>query len=165
MLPAEMYSYHDSPTRRDRLARKTDHCRSSGDVYEISELIDEGRIHDPVEPARLLSSERDKGADRVFIYAIDANFRMHVGADGIRGKRDAVKHETLFNNADVRAAGEVDISRGIVSMINDSSGSYGTRGMMDVDPSLAAAIITAFDRAQVPVRRSLLKLLEQKAGR
>jgi len=142
-----------------------DHCRSSGEVFEISELIDEGRIRDPDEPAKLLTAQRDMNSERLFIYAVDANFAMHVGVDGIRGRRNAVKHETLFSNADVRAAGEIDLSRGVISMINDASGSYGTRGMMDVDPSIADSVLVALDRSGAPLRRSVRRMLEQKAGR
>jgi hypothetical protein len=35
-----------------------------------------------------------------------------------------VKHETLFNNQDVSAAGEIQITRGVVVDYNNSSGTY-----------------------------------------
>jgi hypothetical protein len=160
-----MYSYHDTPERQQRLAKGTDHCRSAGEVYEISELIDEGRIRDPDEPTKLLTAQRDMGSERLFIYAVDSGFEMHIGVDGKREQRNAVKHETLFSNADIRAAGEVDFSRGVISMLNDASGSYGTRGMMDVDPSIADSILVALERSNAPVRQSVRRMLEQKAGR
>ena len=99
------------------------------------------------------------------IYAVDVDFNIHVGFDGIRGTAGAVKHETLFHNADVRAAGELTLRGGIIVRVNDQSGSYRTSGRLDTDRRFAEAILTALDRAACPVEDDERSRLRAKAGR
>src|ERR1041385_1336527 len=84
----------------------------------------------------------------VLIYAVDTKFSIHVGFDGIRGQSTAVKHETLFHNADVRAAGELEVFEGMIVTVNDHSGSYGTAG--DSTPT-ADSRRRCWRRARMPV--------------
>jgi hypothetical protein len=90
---------------------------------------------------------------------------MNVSLDGYRGSDNAVKHETLFHNAAVLAAGELEVLDGIIVGINDHSGTYRTYGMLDNDPSFAETVLKALERAEVPVDPQLRRQLERKAGR
>lgn len=99
------------------------------------------------------------------IYAVNENFEINIGFDGVRGSRDAVKHETLFHNADVRAAGELEIEAGVIVEVGDISGTYGTPGRIQTDPSFADAVLNALDRASAPIERSERRRLERRAGR
>lgn len=101
----------------------------------------------------------------MLIYAIDGKHQINVGVDGIRGSKNAVKHETLFHNADVLAAGEMDVLDGIVTAVNDHSGTYVTHGLMDLDPAFGRAVVTALDRIDVPIHPRERKRLEDKAGK
>jgi hypothetical protein len=75
-----------------------------------------------------------------------------------------VKHETLFHNAAVRAAGELEVVDGVVTGVNDVSGTYQTRGMLDLDRSFASAVIRAMTEADLPVAPATMSLLRKKAG-
>jgi hypothetical protein len=126
-----VYRYEGSIVQLERLAGKRDHCGSGGIVHDLRDLISSGRIHEPDAPGRTLTAGRSMGRkNRILIYAVDENFDIHVGFDSERGMPSAVKHETLFRNADVRAAGEIEVSDGIVVEVGDVSGSYGTSGRL-----------------------------------
>lgn len=160
-----MFNYHDSVVRRERLAKRTDHCDSHGEVHSLADLVFDGRIVDPVSK-RPLTTRRSTGSQRrVLIYAVDTNFDMHVGFDGIRGQENAVKHETLFHNADVRAAGELQVVGGIIVKVNDFSGSYRTVGKLDTDRRFAEAVLTACERASASFSPLEFAWLRRKAGR
>ena len=96
---------------------------------------------------------------------MDENCAIHVGFDGVRGTPDAVKHETLFHNADVRAASELEIEAGVVVEVGDISGMYGTPGRIQTDPLFAEAVLTALDRIEVPIERGERPRLERRAGK
>src|SRR3954471_21949435 len=99
-----VFRYEGSTTQKARLARHEDHCASTGVTYSLSELVHEGRLTEPGKPGQLLTVGRSVGKkNRVLIYAVDESFEMRVGFDAARGRPDAVKHETLHRNADVRA--------------------------------------------------------------
>jgi hypothetical protein len=98
------------------------------------------------------------------IYAVDVNFEIRAGFDGIRGEENAVKHETLFHNADVRAAGEMAVVGGIIVSVNDFSGSYRTAGKLETDRRFAEAVLTACEYALVRMRYSEFHRLIVKAG-
>lgn len=122
-----MFSYDDTPVRQERLARGTDHCSSAGDVYDLRDLVSGDVITSPRAPQRTAATAgTSAAAEPVLIYAVDVNFNIHIAFDGVRGRPNAVKHETLFHNADVRAAGELTITDGIIVGVNDRSGSYRT---------------------------------------
>jgi hypothetical protein len=105
------------------------------------------------------------GKNRIMIYAVDENFAIRVGFDSERGTPSSVKHETLFRNADVRAAGEIEVSEGVIVEVGDVSGSYGTSGRLQTDPSFAEAILTAIERIDAPLDGAERRRLERRAGR
>lgn len=161
-----MFSYENSIVRQERLARGTDHCGSKGTVYSLKELLTDGLIMDPTDVDRpLTTAGTSPSAGSVLIYAVDANFNIRVSFDGIRGSADAVKHETLFHNVDVRAAGELSVRGGIIIAVNDRSGSYRTAGKMDTDRRFAEAVLTAIDRAGGTLADAERARLREQAGR
>jgi len=89
----------------------------------------------------------------------------HIAFDGLRGQPGAVKHETLFHNGDVLAAGELEVRRGIIVGLNDHSGSYGTYGKLDSDPAFAAAVVRALDLSGVAMVAELDRKLREKSRR
>lgn len=154
-----MYDYHDTEIRVERLAANRDHCGTPGPIYELARLHSRGQISDPQRGGPLTTAD-----DRRLIYAVDADLRIHVGFDGDRGTFNAVKHETLFHNAPVEAAGELEVADGVVVSINDRSGSYGTTGMMRVDRRMAGAVLAAMRRAEVPLSEAVVDFLEAQAA-
>ncbi|MEA2491778.1 MAG: hypothetical protein QOH21_3570 [Acidobacteriota bacterium] len=159
------YSYDGGPIWAERVARGTDHCGSVGPVYELSTLVIGGTIHDPEDRSYPFSTRRADTRARRLIYAVDGKYQINVGVDGKRGSGDAVKHETLFHNADVVAAGEMDIENGVIVAINDHSGSYLTYGSLDLDPAFADAVLIAIDRANAPLDSRERLRLGKKAQR
>lgn len=155
-----MYNYHDTAIRDERLRRGTDHCDSDGQVYELGALVRAGRLYHPVEADSLLNSTK-----AAIIFAVDETHRFHLGFDGLRGQRSAVKHETLFHNANVRAAGELMVRDGIIVDINDHSGSYGTYGKLDSDRAFARAVLAAVDLAGAAMTNALRRKLERRKRR
>lgn len=75
-----------------------------------------------------------------------------------------MKHETLFHNDPVEAAGEMRLADGVVVEINDRSGSYGTTGLMRVDRRMALAVLTAMRLANVPMTDAVLDYLKAQPG-
>lgn len=149
-----------------RRAKGEDHCASTGPVFELGTLVKGGLIRDPADLAVALTVGRSLGKRKVaFIYAVDENFAVHVALDGMRGTRDAVKHETPFHNANVRAAGELQIEAGLITRVDDISGTYETPGSMEADPLFADAVLTGLDGIGAPVEGSERRRLEQRAGR
>ena len=98
----------------------------------------------------------------VFIFAVDRHYRVRIAVDGDRpGDANAVKHETLFHNASVRAAGEIEITNGLVTNINDLTGSYRLRGYLESDPDFAGAVLRSFSDNSIPVDVRLRHYLER----
>lgn len=158
LYSVRMYSYHDTAIRAERLVKGTDHCASRGEVFELRKLVnDRGLATDPRDPESLF----DRREGETVIYAVSDEFVVHIGFDGVRGSPDAVKHETLFHNANVRAAGEVVFRAGRVLELNDRSGSYGTYGMLFADPELGEAVLKAFERSGVRMSSAVSKLLRK----
>jgi hypothetical protein len=151
-----MYIYHDTAVRLERERKGLDHCASKGSVFKLSTLVNtEGKVVDPRHPGELL----DNSAGPKIIYAISAELVVHIAFDGVRGAADAVKHETLFHNANVEAAGEVSFLMGRVSGINDHSGSYRTFGKLASDLRFRRALRFGFSRAGVLMVPSVEKTL------
>lgn len=159
-----MYTY-DRSKEAVRQAKGQDHCASKGLVFELSSLVVGGLIRDPTDPAITLTVGVSAERTRVLIYAVNKDFAVHVAFDGVRGASDAVKHETLFHNADVRAAGELVIEAGVIIEVGDVSGTYGTPGMIQTDPLFADAVLTALDRVEAPLADSERRRLQRRAGR
>jgi hypothetical protein len=109
-----MYDYHNTDTRAERLAKGSDHCGTAGPVYDLARLVRRDRVEDPH-----LSGDLTTTPERRLIYAVSSDLRVHVGFDGNRGTPHAVKHETLFHNDPVEAAGEIQFADGVVVEIND----------------------------------------------
>lgn len=138
-----MFRY-DRIKEEERRAKGEDHCQSDGEVFELGSLVVDGVIHDPRARTRLL--EAGRRASRVLIFAVNADFQINVGFDGRRGSPHTVKHETLFQNAEVRAAGELEVKDGMIVEVTDISGTYGTPGRLQTDPSFSDAVLIGLDR-------------------
>ncbi|HVR41598.1 MAG TPA: hypothetical protein VMU84_21055 [Thermoanaerobaculia bacterium] len=158
-----MFKY-DRFNEASRKAKGQDHCASQGQVFDLRGLLANGLIHDPAGMP-LSAGTAIASVERKLIYAVDENFAIHVGFDGVRGTLDAVKHETLFHNADVRAAGELEVEAGVIIGVNDVSGTYRTAGRLRADPLFADAVLTALDRIGAPIEPNERATLEQRAGR
>jgi hypothetical protein len=160
-----MYRYHGSTEHEKRLVAGRCRCESQGEVHNLPALLREGRINDPHQMENTLStpevrrsrSEPDPGGGygKTFIFAVSEDFEIHIAPDSDRALEGAVKHETLFHNADVLAAGEICIRDGIIAGLNDLSGSYGTDGALETNPGFADAALLAFDKHGLPVREIL----------
>jgi hypothetical protein len=136
----------------------------------VTTLLKDGVIRDPVQPSTALHTAKiqswrsaggppDEG--NLYIFAVSENYELNVAPDGDRKAANAVKHETLFHNEDVLAAGEIYIANGVVQDINDASGSYGTRGALETDPKFADAVLKALTTHGLPVDAVLLEHLRQ----
>jgi len=108
-------------------------------VYDLAHLVRNDRVFEPDLRHELTTTD-----DRRLIYAVNRDLQIHIGFDSERGTEGAVKHETLFHNDSVEAAGEIQMREGIIVDINDRSGSYGTTGLMRVDRRMSKAILEAF---------------------
>ena len=75
-----------------------------------------------------------------------------------------MKHETLFHNANVRAAGELEVVDGMIVNVNDHSGSYGTVGKLQTDRRFAMAVLTAIDLVAAPTKDRARTQLKKQAG-
>lgn len=165
-----MFYYHDSAENHRRLAAGICRCQSQDQdrVVDLRDLVQGNRLRSVHSPDELLDAPVVNGSDDhlekpyKFIFAISQDYEIRIAMDHLRTIDNAVKHETLFHNADVLAAGEISFRDGIVIDINDRSGSYGTLGMLDTAPGFAEAVLTAFEQNGIPVLDSLQELLGDK---
>lgn len=162
-----MYSYNQSEIEKDREAKGTNYCASAGVVYELASLVVGGLAMTPPAKEIPLSTPALRLHGQTYIFAINAAYVLHMAADG--GNRSAnnknlVKHETLFHNADVWAAGEIQFREGIVVAINSLSGSYNTTGtdLLEYDWQFAAAVNRAFAQSGIRVSPELHAYLSSK---
>ena len=165
-----MYRYHGTKTNLDRLEEGRCRCSSTGTVYPLAALVQGGLILDPNtgSPLRtpMVGHSRDDNPPlgdskwARFIYAVSQRFEIHVAPDGHRPTEGSVKHETLFHNEDVLAAGELWIDDGVVQDLNDFSGSYKTDGGFEANAEFRKAIHTAIERLGIPVSPTLLERLQ-----
>jgi hypothetical protein len=65
---------------------------------------------------------------------------------------------------DVRAAGELTVSEGIIVNVNDLSGSYRTAGKLEMNGQFAEAVLTALDRFGAPLQDSVRSILRERAA-
>jgi hypothetical protein len=157
---------YDQRIEASRKAKGHDHCASEGQVFDLADLLVDGSIRDPAHRAKTLTAGVSVGkGSRALIYAVDEKFSIRVGFDGVRGTSDAVKHETLFHNADVRAAGELEVEHGVIVEVSDISGTYGTPGMIQRDPLFAEAVLTALDSIGAPIASRERRRLARRAHR
>jgi hypothetical protein len=170
-FPRSMYIYHGSLEHQKRLRTGRCHCASEGVVHPLSPLILGGLVRNPADLGSFLSTRPVNGilADRssptselpLFIYAVNVELDIHIAPDGVRGQFNAVKHETLFHNADVLAAGEIWIAEGVVSDLNDFSGSYDTGGELQTNADFSRALLSAVDKCGVTISSALRHQLTQ----
>lgn len=169
-----MFSYQTSPLREERLQQGVCRCgsNSEGLVYNLTALVNNGRISDPHAPNQNLSTPEvirsyddpppvGSGPGRTLIFAVNSEYEVRVAPDGVRPLVGAVKHETLFHNADVLAAGEIHIRDGIIAGVNDHSASYGTLGRLETDPAFSDALLQAFAINNLPVEPALIEELRR----
>lgn len=160
------YNYHDSEVRKDREVKETCRCQvaHNGRVLDAAKLnrLPDGRISNPSTPGQALTTP-PLGSDGVFIYAIDQDGNLRMASDGGKREfnRDAVKHETLFHNANVIASGELQFEAGTIIGINDASGSYGTRGELDLNPRFARHVLKALQDHLIPFSDQVKSDLER----
>jgi hypothetical protein len=165
-----MFYYHDTAENHRRLAAGICRCQSEEQdrVVNLRDLVLGNRLRSVHSPAELLDAPVVNGNDDHlekpyrFIFAVSQNFEIRIALDHLRVVDNAVKHETLFHNANVLAAGEIYFENGVVIEINDRSGSYGTLGMLETAPGFAEAVLTAFERNGIPVLDSLREFLGDK---
>lgn len=166
-----MFCYHDTPENKRRLSLGICRCASNGPTYDLKSLVHDGRIKAPgnetenltTPDVRVLRSDPEpegSGYGKTFIFAVNIDHEIRVALDSERTITGSVKHETLFHNADVIAAGEIAIRDGIVTRINDFSGSYATDGALEEKPSFSVAVLKAFNLHALPVDSMLLEQLE-----
>ena len=103
-----------------------------------------------------------------YIFAVNLDYRLRIATDGgsrQSDNRNLVKHETLFHNADVRAAGEIEFREGVVVGLNSESGSYNQLGedLLETDPSFSAAVLRALQDVGARVHETLANELRTKA--
>lgn len=138
-------------------------------MFDLRNLVRSGVVVDPYNACVPLDSQPtvpDTAEEAYrpgrYIFAISEAHEVRIALDCDRDYPNAVKHETLFHNADVLAAGEIEFERGVASKISDSSGSYGTRGAMDADPAFAKDVLTALQNSQVPLTNALYATLADR---
>ena len=167
-----MYKYEDSSTQQYRKPRGECRCGSKGAVYNLAALVQKGVIFEPTRMLNPLSTPQvskspsapkpeGSGYGKTYIFAVSENLDIHVAPDSERRMPDAVKHETLFHNAHVLAAGEICIQDGVIVDLNDQSGSYGTLGALETNPQFADAILRAIKKHSLPIDQQLNDRLEQ----
>lgn len=143
------YKYDGSPIQAERKPVGRDHCPDEGAIYDLSELVVDGWIMDPVNPGQRLSTPPLRGGSRPrWIFGVGPGDVMRLAPDGARGAASPqVKHETLFHNADLSSAGEIHLEEGRIVDINDSSGSYGTDNDLSDEGSAGREFRVAIRRA------------------
>lgn len=158
-----MYNYHESDLNSGRLKKGICRCGSDekGKVFSLNGLVQGGVILSPPEMEAPLTTPKVKSASdpnpagagygKTFIFAISEKHEIRIARDSDRNEPDAVKHETLFHNADVLAAGEIAIDAGVVTGLNDHSGTYVTHGHLETNPEFLEAVLTAFTQNGVPL--------------
>ena len=166
-----MYTYHGSTENQRRLEKDICRCATTpgSRVFTLSELVRDDKLIDPYDPTKILTSSPTVPIDAeeayrpgIYIYAISTTREMRIALDCDRSHPNAVKHETLFHNEDVVVAGEIRFDEGMVVDVNDHSGSYGTRGAFEVDPSSLKSVYDVFLNQNVPVTPSLLESLADR---
>jgi hypothetical protein len=166
-----MYRYHGTKENTKRLAEGRCRCASEGRIHDLKELLTKGRILAPPTLSMPLSTPQIKklksdpepiggGYEKTFIFAVNEQLEIHVAPDSDRCSQNAVKHETLFHNADVLAAGEICIQDGVIVNINDHSGSYDTIGDLESNPAFATAVLEVILKHGFPIDPELKDRLQ-----
>ncbi len=159
-MRAQTYRGTDEHSRRH--AKGREHSGNSSLTHSLADLVRKRKVYLPggTEPLTSLSLDADRGK---FIFALNREGVVRVGEDGIRGQASAVKHESLFSGDDVEVAGEIQFGRGVVSDVNDKSGTYQTAGVCLTQKKMVEQLLAALDRIQVQVRPGLRDRLLKEA--
>jgi hypothetical protein len=164
------YDYHNSPSRLEREELGICRCASptDGRAYELKELIRDGIIMDPESVGAPLTTQfapgtrpESVGLPPRYIYAISTSLEMRIAPDGTRAEPNAVKHESLFHNEVVLAAGELGFENGLLASLNDHSGSYETDGELEANSDFVVAVLRAVLLNEIPITESLLSQLNE----
>ena len=126
----------------------------------------EGKARRPPELRETMTTPQLEDDGGVFLFAVAIDYDVRVGEDSgprIRDMASPIKHETLFHNAEVRAAGEIQFKDGIIIDLNDHSGSYGTRNALDLDPRFSADVLLAIERAGALLGAEIRRRLTDRA--
>jgi hypothetical protein len=156
-MPRRAWRLTEYPKRTsaDRESRGLDRCGSAGAarVLDLARLARDGRAIDPGTSLPLTTPPLES-AD-VWIFAVREG-RLRLAQDG--GSRmggnlppDAIKHETLFANLPVNAAGEIQFRDGQVIGINTQSGTY----PFTFDADFKGAILEAIMQSGVAIHPTL----------
>jgi len=167
-----MYVYESTDHQRQRIDQQRDHCGKRvphAPCYPLASVQSDGLLRDPTTGTLLTSCPISNSADptatkdglEVYIYAVSQSMEIRISVDGVRGTLNAVKHESLFDNESVLAAGEIWIEHGIVKDINDHSGTYLCRGELRSTPAFANAVLNALERSTLRTAQPLLNLLRR----
>lgn len=142
-------------TNKDRVAKGLDRCGSAGAsrVQDLAALSRDGLAMDPRTGLPLTTP--DLGSAEVWIFAVrEGHLRLaQDGGSRLSGNLplDAIKHETLFANKPVNAAGEIQFRDGKVCDVNPHSGTY----PFTFDADFRGAVLEAITQAGIDVTPSL----------
>ncbi len=153
----QLYRYHGSKVHDDRLRENRDRCPSQWTEKALATQVVDGVVRD--ESGNPLTTGRIDSRAGVFIFAVaPTTFEMRIHLDGDRSLAGAIKHESLFHNEHVLAAGEIQFENGELVDLNDASGSYATYGSLTL-PSFQEAVLKALIAAKVRFSEKVHRLL------
>jgi hypothetical protein len=146
------FHYHDTEIQKERRDTGRDHCGERTRTHDLAALTHDGKcwLHGHLLTSTALSTTGETGK---YIFAV-RDKTIRIAPDSRRGDHGATKHETLFHNADVDAAGEIQFHEGIIVDLNDHSVSYATYGSLSLT-SVKRVIIDALESANATVGPSV----------
>ncbi len=149
MKPQE---YLGTEYRQRRLDKGEDHVRVDANVHDVASIVRNGLIWLPAGSRPLTTPKLGTGR-RVYIYAVSLDGTMRIAFDDgrFRNVAGAMKHETLFQGATVGAAGEIEAIDGVVTDINDLSGTYRVQNEGMRQPEFRKAVLDALISAGVKI--------------
>lgn len=144
------------PQRNVEIKREkegTNRCKSPGaasKVFNLHNLIRNGKVSDPISHMPLTSRIGPVEATLPkWIFAVRENtIKVALDDAGSREHRsdpfpqNAVKHESLFSNEPVSAAGEIEFTDGVATDYNNLSGTYLIPMDQDFKGSLRESLIS-----------------------
>ncbi|QEF98879.1 hypothetical protein Mal15_29370 [Stieleria maiorica] len=164
----KVFVYHDTEENERRLAEGRCRCGTehNGRVFSLKELVRNNALYDPYCQDTLLSDDPIVPQSSVeayrpgrYIYAVGESGDIRIALDCNRDHRDAIKHESLFHNANVMAAGEIGFQNGMIAFVDDSSGSYVTRGAMKSRPDFVGSLVNAIESNAIPIQDGVMEML------
>lgn len=150
---------YDKGMEAERQKTKMNHCQhGKGRVFPLGSLVRNGRACYPGSNTPMTTPSITADIPRQYIYAVRekaGKLEMRVAQDGGRRNaasslgQDIVKHESLFENADVLGAGQIEFRDGIVVNLDDGSGTYDTRGKLRLSARFRKAVLDALQDSGV----------------